>query len=107
MIDEIVPAISSATIHCLLYSVDLQPHRTRYWKTARLDTEFKQPAEKVLWCYSNANRLAQQGLWVVCVDELPNHQVVERRPIRWTIPGAIEQQEFEYMRHGTVNISVF
>ena len=107
VIDGIVPGISSATIRRLLHSVDLQPHRTRYWKTARLDTEFKQRAEKVLWCYSNANRLAQQGLWVVCVDELPNHQVVERQPIRRAIPEAIEQQEFEYTRHGTVNILVF
>ncbi len=107
MIDGIVPDINSATIRRLLHNVDLQPHRTRYWKTARLDTEFKQRAEKVLWCYSNAKRLAQQGLWVVCVDELPNHQVLERRPVRRAIPGAIEQQEFEYTRHGTVNILVF
>jgi hypothetical protein len=27
----------------------------------------------VLWCYSNAYRLAQQGLWNVCVDEIPNY----------------------------------
>jgi repressor LexA len=32
-----------------LNEVDLQPHRTRYWKTARLDTRFKERAEQVLW----------------------------------------------------------
>lgn len=105
--EGIVPTISAATIRRILHDVDLQPHRTRYWKTARWDTEFKQRAEKVLWCYSNAQRLAPQGLWNVCVDEIPNCQVLERRPIRRAIPGSIEQQEFEYTRHGTVNILVF
>lgn len=105
--EGIVPTISAATIRRILHDVDLQPHRTRYWKTARWDTEFKPRAEKVLWCYSNAQRLAPQGLWNVCVDEIPNCQVLERRPIRRAIPGSIEQQEFEYTRHGTVNSLVF
>ena len=72
-----------------------------------LDAQFKQRAEKVLWCYANADRLAEQGYWVVCADEIPNHQVLERHPIRRSIPGSIEQQEFEYTRHGTVNILNF
>ena len=105
--DGIVPAISARTIRRILHDVDLQPHRTRYWRTARLDDQFKQRAEKVLWCYAYAERLARRGFWVVCVDEMPNHQVLERRPIRRSIPGSIEQQEFEYIRHGTVNILSF
>jgi hypothetical protein len=100
--EGIVPAMSAATIRRILHDVALQPHRTRYWKTARWDGEFKHRAEQVLWCDSNAHRLAQQGLWNVCVDEIPNHQVLERRPIRRAVPGSIEQQEFEYTRHGTV-----
>ena len=44
---------------------------------------------------------------MICTDEIPNHQVLERRPIRRSIPGSIEQQEFEYTRHGTVNILNF
>ena len=32
---------------------------------------------------------------------------MERDPIRRAIPGAIEQQEFDYTRHGTVNLLVF
>jgi hypothetical protein len=91
----------------ILHDVDLQPHRTRYWKTARLDARFKERAEQVLWCYGNAARLAEQGIWVVCVDEIPNFQVLERNPIRRAIPGAIEQQEFDYTRHGTVNMLMF
>jgi DDE superfamily endonuclease len=107
MADGIVSAISPRTVRQILAQVELQPHRTRYWKTARLDTQFKQRAERVLWCYANAGRLAGQGVWVVCVDETPNLQLLEREPIRRAIPGAIEQREFEYVRHGTVNVLLF
>ena len=107
VVDGIVPAISDRTIRRILDEVDLQPHRTRYWRTARLDARFKERAEKVLWCYANAERLAKRGIWVVCADEMPNKQVLERRPIRRAIPGSIEQREFEYTRHGTVNILTF
>jgi transposase len=105
--DKILPSVSPATIRRILNDVDLQPHRTRYWKTARLDGRFKERAEQVLWCYANAARLAEQGVWVVCVDEIPTFQVLERSPIRRAIPGSIEQQEFDYIRHGTVNMLVF
>ena len=44
---------------------------------------------------------------MVAADEKPNHQVLERNPIRRAIPGSIEQQEFEYTRHGTVNLLFF
>jgi DDE superfamily endonuclease len=105
--DGIVDAISPRTVRQILHDVDLQPHRTRYWKTSRLDEQFKRRAERVLWCYANAERLAGQGVWVVAVDEKPNHQILERQPIRRAIPGSIEQQEFEYTRHGTTNLLFF
>jgi hypothetical protein len=105
--DGIVAAISPRTVWQILHDVDLQPHRTRYWKTARLDAEFKARAEHVLWCYGNAGNLAARGLWVVCVDEMPNLQILERDPLRRAIPGSIEQQESEYTRHGTVNLLMF
>jgi hypothetical protein len=105
--DGIAAAISARTVRRILATVDLRPHRTRYWRTGRLDAAFKARAEKVLWCYANAERLAEQGLWVVSTDEMPNRQVLERCPIRRAIPGSIEQQEFEYVRHGTVNILTF
>src|SRR5262245_39560231 len=61
--DGIVGAISARTVRQILHAVDLQPHRTRYWKTAQLDEQFKERAEQVLWCYANAVRLARQGIW--------------------------------------------
>jgi hypothetical protein len=68
VLDGIVSDISPRTVRRILDAVDLQPHRTRYWRTTRLDARFKERAEKVLWCYANAERLAQQGVWVVCTD---------------------------------------
>jgi len=105
--DRILPSISPATVRRILHDVDLQPHRTRYWKAPRLDARFKERAEQVLWCYADADRLSGQGIWVVCVDEIPTFQDLERVPIRRAIPGSIEQQEFDYTRHGTVNMLVF
>ncbi len=105
--DGIVESISPRTVRLILNQVDLQPHRTRYWRTSRIDPQFKARAEKVLWCYGNAERLARRGYWVVCADEVPNFQVLERRPIRRSVPGSIEQQEFDYTRHGTVNLLAF
>src|SRR5690349_11646558 len=46
--DGIVPAISDRTIQAILDQVDLQPHRTRYWRTSQNDARFKQSAEKIL-----------------------------------------------------------
>ncbi len=105
--DGIVAGVSPRTVRRTLHDVDLQPHRTRYWRTPRLDGQFKERAEKVLWCYGNAERLARRGIWTVAVDEIPNVQVLERRPIRRAIPGSVEQREFEYTRHGTVNLLLF
>jgi hypothetical protein len=105
--DGLIDSISPRTVRRILDDVDLQPHRTRYWRTARLDGQFKERAEKVLWCYGNAQRLAKRGIWTVAVDEKPNLQVLERGSIRRAIPGSIEQQEFEYVRHGTVNLLFF
>jgi hypothetical protein len=105
--DGIVPTISPALVRRILNEVDLQPHRTRFWRTSRLDDRFKDRAERVLWCYANATRPARRGIWTVAVDEVPNFQVWERKPIRRAQPGSIEQGEFEYIRHGTVNLLLF
>jgi hypothetical protein len=105
--DGIVEAISPRSVRRILHAVDLQPHRTRFWKTARLNTQFTERAVRILWCYTYAGHLARRGYWVVCADELPNFQVLERVPIRRAVPGAIERREFEYKRHGTVTVLAF
>ncbi len=102
--EGILPQISARTVRRILQEVDLQPHRTRYWKTSQLDEQFKERAEKILWCYAWAERLVRRRIWVVCADEMPNLQVLQRQPIRRAKPGLIERQEYEYIRHGIVTV---
>jgi hypothetical protein len=37
--DGIVAAISPRTVRQILKGADVQPHRTRYWRTSRLDEQ--------------------------------------------------------------------
>jgi transposase len=103
----LVPKIAHSTVSLLLRAADLQPHRSRYWKTPKLDAALIKRAAQILWCYENALVLAAKREIVLCVDEKPNIQALERRcrtqPMR---SGQIERQEFEYIRHGTVNFLV-
>jgi hypothetical protein len=103
----IVPRIAHSTVSLILRAADLQPHRSRYWKTPTFDATFRARAAPILWCYEHAATLAARGEVVVCLDEMPNLQVLERRcPTRPMVPGQIERREFEYIRHGTVNFLV-
>ena len=47
----------------ILARASLQPHRSRYWKTARLDEEFVHLAAKVLWCYEAVDWLHRGEKW--------------------------------------------
>ncbi len=102
-----VPHIAHSTVSLILRQATLQPHRWCYWKTPTLNQEFVTRASKILWCYEQIDRLARRGEVVICFDEKPNVQALERRcpppPMR---RGQPERQEFEYLRHGTVNFAV-
>jgi transposase len=100
----IVPAIHYTTVAAILRRADLQPHRWRYWKTARWDPAAVARAARVLWCYERVDWLLARGEVVVGLDEIPNLQALERAgPTLRPAPGRIERREFEYGRHGTVN----
>ena len=104
---SIVPKMHYTTIANILRTATLQPHRWRYWKTTLWDRANVRRAAKVLWCYERVNWLLERGILVICVDEKPSLQVLERaQPTRRMVPGHIERQEFEYIRHGTVNLLV-
>lgn len=107
VVRKLVPSIALSTVWGIVQQADLQPHRFRYWKTARLDETFVQRAAAILWRYESVDRLRKQGEWVVCFDEKPNLQALQRcQPHQPLQPGRIERQEFEYRRHGTVNFAV-
>lgn len=103
----IVDAIHYTTVARILAAASLQPHRSRYWKTATIDREFTSRAAQVLWCYERVGWLRQRGDVVICVDEKPNLQALSRRaPTQPMSPGQIVRREVEYKRHGTVTLLV-
>ena len=102
-----VESIHYTTVARILAAADLQPHRSRYWKTAILDEEFVARAAQVLWCYEHVRWLQKRGEVVICVDEKPNIQALSRcGPTRLPRPGQIARREFEYKRHGIVHFLV-
>jgi hypothetical protein len=103
----IVPRIAHSTVSLILRSATLQPHRSRYWKTPTLNEEFRERAARILWLYERVDWLLERDEIILALDEKPNLQVLERyAPTRLMRPGEIERQEFEYIRHGTVNFLV-
>ena len=100
-----VASIHQTTVGDILREARLQPHRFRYWKTTILDDVALERALKILWYYERIDSLWQRGEIVLCLDEKPNIQVLERaKPTQPMRPGQIEHQEFDYIRHGTVNL---
>jgi len=105
--EEYVETIHHTTVGTILRDAELYPHRFRYWKTTVWDDEAVERALKILWYYERIESLWQRGEVILCTDEKPNLQVLERAmPTQLMQPGQIERQEFEYKRHGTVNLLV-
>lgn len=103
----VVGAIHDTTIAQILAAASLQPHRSRYWKTATIDERFTLRAAKVLWRYERVAWLYERGEVVLCLDEKPHVQALARRvPTQPRRPGQIARREFEYKRHGTVTFLV-
>lgn len=102
-----VGPIDQRTIGDILLAADLHPERMRYWKTVIWDEEAVARTTKILWYYERIESLWRRGEVVLCADEKPNIQVLERaKPTQPMRPGQPERQEFEYIRHGTVNLLV-
>ena len=105
--EEYVDAISHATVGNILREADLHPHCFRYWKTTIWDDDAVARALKILWYYERIESLWQKREVLLAVDEEPNLQVLERAARKQRMrPGQIERQEFDYHRHGTINLLV-
>ena len=97
----VVDSIHYTTVARILAAASLQPHRSRYWKTATIDEQFTQRAAKILWCYEQGEWLSRRGEVVLCLDEKPNIQALSRTaPKQLMGPGWIERRKFEYERRG-------
>jgi DDE superfamily endonuclease len=103
----IVGSIHYTTIARILADASLQPHRSRYWKTATIDERFTTRAAKILWRYERVEWLYDRGEVVLCLDEKPHMQVLVRRvPTQPMRRDQMACREFEYTRHGTVTLLV-
>lgn len=102
----VAPRVAHSTVSLILRDADLQPHRSRYWKTATLNEEFRARAARILWCYERAFALAKREELVICLDEEPSIEALDRAHLYPMRPGQIERREFEYERQGTVNFLV-
>lgn len=101
------PKIAHSTVSLILRDADLQPHRSRYWITPKLNAKFLQRASRILWLYERVDSLRARDEIILALDEKPNIQALERaRPKQLMRAGQIERQEFEYVRHDTVNFLV-
>jgi transposase len=102
-----VDAIDYTTVREILYAANLRLPLFRFWKTTVWDDEAVARALKILWYYERIESLWQRGEVLLAADEKPNLQVLERvypkQPMR---PGQIERVEFDYERHGTINLLV-
>jgi transposase len=96
---EIV-TMSPTTVQRILAALVLKPHRLRYFLT-RTDPLFEEKMAEILDLYLHPPRRCR----VLCLDEKTSIQALDRLyptlPLR---PGLVERQEFEYVRHGTVDL---
>ena len=100
-----VDNIHHTTIGDILRAADLQLHRSRSWKTTVWDEEAVARTLRILWYYERIESLWRHGEVVLAVDEKPNLQVLQRLAPKQSVrPGQIERQEFDYERHGTINL---
>lgn len=83
----------------------LQPHRSRYWLNSKDKDkpEFKRQVQEVCDTYREApDRLKNEGIHTVSVDEKTGMQALERKAATLPMkPGIPESREHEYIRHGT------
>ncbi len=101
-----IATLHPATVHHILTEADLHPHQVRYWRHA-LAENFESQAASVLWYYERAATLAEHGELVVCLDEKPNIQALGRTiPDLLPVPGYALRRDWEYVRHGTINLLV-
>jgi transposase len=98
----VVPSISRETVSLWLRTADVKPHRVKYWLTSN-DPEFKKKKDRIIALYLSPPK---DGI-VISIDEKTSIQALERtRPGRGAPPGPHRNRriDFEYKRHGVVNL---
>jgi transposase len=91
--------LSKTEIRRILRCENLRPHHVRQWLHSP-DPDFARRTREVCSIYVNP----PEGATVVCVDEKPGMQALERiHPTHYSRVGQAVRYEFEYKRHGTTS----
>ena len=91
-------ALSKSTIHRILQNHNLKPHRSRYFLHIS-DPDFFPKMELLVDLYLHPPKN------LYCFDESPGIQVLQRLvPDMRTEATKIRIEEFEYIRHGTIDL---
>jgi transposase len=102
--EGIVTQVHYTTVHVILSNVDLQPHRTLYWKHPVAE-DFEEKAASVLWYYERVESLEEKGELLFCLDEKTQIQALSPpHPDIPVQPGCPLRRDHEYIRHGTANL---
>jgi transposase len=93
--------MSQSTVHHILKSHDLKPHKVEYWCGKSTDPEFEEKMLNVVGLYMNP----PENAIVLSVDEKTQIQALDRSqpelPLR---PGNPKRLTATYKRHGTVSL---
>jgi len=93
--------MSQTTVHEILKSHDLKPHKTEYWCGKSKDPEFEEKMLNVVGLYLNP----PENALVLSLDEKTQMQALDRtQPLLPMKPGYPERQTATYKRNGTVSL---
>lgn len=93
----VVEEISWTSVQRILAEGEVRPHKVEGWLHST-DPFFRERVKEIVELYLHL----PVGSVVLCVDEKPGMQALERRyPDRPAKPGKLRRREYEYKRHGT------
>lgn len=97
LLDDVGRTLSISEIGRILRAEEIRPHRMKVWLHSP-DPEFRSKVRRIAKLYLSPPK----DTLVVCVDEKPGIQVLERiHKTRLAARGTQGRFEFEYVRHGT------
>jgi transposase len=96
--------LSRETVRRRLNENDLKPWQKDMWCIPTVDADYVARMEDVLDLYAEAPDRKRP---VICFDESPTQLIGEARAPILPGPGRPQRYDYEYRRHGTVNLFVF
>ena len=96
---QLASPISASTVQRVWHAMELQPWHWAYW-LASPDPNLVAKSRAICRLYHHP---PPDGT-LLCLDEKPGIQIIERMLILPPWPQKIARREFEYVRHGTLDV---